>query len=88
MSWDVRVAKQAAKALDKLPKAVWPRIARAIDELEADPHQGDVLSLLGSEWKGCYRKRVRPYRVIFSLDHAACTVTVLDVLRRSEKTYR
>lgn len=86
--WDVRLAKQALKALDKIPRSMWPRVERAIDELADDPRRGDVLPLQGAEWQGCFRKRVGSFRVIFTLDHAARVLTVIDVLRRSEKTYR
>jgi len=37
---------------------------------------------------GCLRKRVGAYRIIFTIDHEASEVTVLAILRRSEKTYR
>jgi mRNA-degrading endonuclease RelE of RelBE toxin-antitoxin system len=47
-----------------------------------------LTALKGSEWKGCFRKRVGDYRMIFTLDHDAHAVMVLAVLRRSEKTYR
>jgi len=88
MPWDVKLAKSACRVLDKLPRGMWPRIERAIDDLARDPRLGDVLPHKGSEWKGCLRKRIGDYRIIFTLDHDAHVVMILAVLRRSEKTYR
>lgn len=88
MAWDVKLAKSATRELDKLPSAAWPRVERAIDELALDPNRGDVRPLHGPEWGDCLRKRVGAYRIIFTIDHAASEVTVLAILRRSEKTYR
>jgi len=67
---------------------MWPRMERAINDLARDPIKGDVLPLHGAEWKGCFRKRVGDHRIIFTQDHDAKVVTILAVLRRSEKTYR
>ena len=88
MPWDVKLARRAAKALDKVPREIWRRFERAIDDLADDPYTGDVLPLQGAEWAGCYRKRVGASRVIFTLDHTARVATVVDVLRRSEEAYR
>ena len=47
MPWDVTLAKSASRTLDKLPRGIWPRMERAIDELARDPAHGDVLPLKG-----------------------------------------
>jgi mRNA-degrading endonuclease RelE of RelBE toxin-antitoxin system len=56
--------------------------------MEADPLAGDVLPLKGSEWKDRFRRRVGPYRIIFTLNHKAMIVAISAILLRSEKTYR
>lgn len=48
----------------------------------------DVIPLKGTEWKGYYRKRVGPYRIIFTLNRKAMTVAISAILIRSEKLYR
>jgi mRNA-degrading endonuclease RelE of RelBE toxin-antitoxin system len=45
-------------------------------------------ALKGGEWKGIFRKRVGPFRLFFFADHTAKRVTVIRVIRRTEKTYR
>jgi mRNA-degrading endonuclease RelE of RelBE toxin-antitoxin system len=56
--------------------------------MQADPFRGDTKALKGNEWKGLYRKRVGPFRIIFTADRPGSTVGIAAILRRSEKTYR
>ena len=81
MNWTVELSASAIKELKRLPR---DRQA----QMESDPLAGDVIPLKGREWKGHYRKRVGPYRIIFTLDRPAMTVAVSAILIRSEKTYR
>jgi mRNA-degrading endonuclease RelE of RelBE toxin-antitoxin system len=88
MNWAVELSASAIKELKKLPRDRQAQIERAIDEMESDPMAGDVIPLKGSEWKGRFRKRVGPYRIIFALDSKTLTVAVSAIFIRSEKTYR
>jgi mRNA-degrading endonuclease RelE of RelBE toxin-antitoxin system len=88
MTWAVELSAAAEKDLKRLPRDRQARIERAIDELEEDPFGGDVKALRGPEWKGRYRKRVGPYRIIFTVDREVSAVAVSAILIRSEKTYR
>jgi mRNA-degrading endonuclease RelE of RelBE toxin-antitoxin system len=88
MNWAVELSASAIKELKKLPRDRQGQIGRAIDEMEADPMAGDVISLKGPEWKNRFRRRVGPYRIIFTLDRKAMTVAISAILIRSEKTYR
>jgi mRNA-degrading endonuclease RelE of RelBE toxin-antitoxin system len=88
MRWAVELSAAAEKDLTRLPPDRPARIERAIDEMEENPFAGDVRSLKGPEWKGRYRKRVGPYRIIFTVNHRTTAVAISAVLIRSEKTYR
>jgi mRNA interferase RelE/StbE len=88
MTWAVELSAAAEKDLKRLPRDRQVRIERAIDELEENPFAGDVKALKGPEWKGRYRKRAGPYRIIFTVDRNALAVAVSAILIRSEKTYR
>lgn len=88
MTWAVELAAAAEKDLKRLPRDRRARIERAIDEMEENPFGGDVKALKGPEWKGRYRKRVGPYRIIFTVDHKIKAVAVSAILIRSGKTYR
>jgi mRNA-degrading endonuclease RelE of RelBE toxin-antitoxin system len=88
MAWAVELSATAEKDLNRLPRDRQARIERALDEMELNPFAGDVKALSGPEWKGRYRKRVGPYRIIFSVDHGVSAVAISAILIRSEKTYR
>lgn len=88
MNWAIELSASAVKELRQLPRDRQMRVEHAIDEMEADPLVGDVKPLKGQEWKGRYRKRVGPYRIIFTMDRLARSVAISRILIRSEKTYR
>ena len=88
MAWAVEFSASAEKELKRLPRDRQARIAHAIDEMEVNPLAGDVKALQGPEWKGRFRKRVGPYRIIFSVDHKVKLVAISAILIRSGKTYR
>lgn len=88
MIWDVRLAKAAAKQLEKLPPDYRTLLLKKLNEMRADPFQGDVQLLKGKQHKGRYRKRVGRYRIIFTPDHDNRVVGVSAILLRDEKTYR
>jgi mRNA interferase RelE/StbE len=87
MSWAADLSRSAERQLAGLPQRFQERIARAIDELEADPFRGDVLPLRG-RYQGRYRKRVGRYRIIFRLRHDERIVEISAILSRDERTYR
>lgn len=88
MTWAVEVSETAEKDLKRFPRDRRLRIERAIDLMEQDPFAGDVKPLKGPEWKGRYRRRVGPYRIIFTVDHQARRVEISTILIQSEETYR
>jgi mRNA-degrading endonuclease RelE of RelBE toxin-antitoxin system len=88
MIWAVELSAAAEKDLQCLPRDRQARIERAIDEMEENPFAGDVKPLKGPEWKGRYRKRVGPYRIIFTVDHKTRAAAISAILIRSGKTYR
>jgi len=87
MSWASELSRSAERQLSRLPRREQERIARAIDELEADPFQGDVRPLRGRH-HGRYRKRVGRYRIIFLLRHDERIVEISAILPRDDRTYR
>jgi mRNA-degrading endonuclease RelE of RelBE toxin-antitoxin system len=88
MAWSVELSHAAEKEFKKIPHDRRTRIARAIDELERNPLAGDIIPLKGPEWSGRYRKRVGPYRIIFTINRTTTTIAISGILVRSEKTYR
>ena len=88
MSWACELTSDAERDLRELPRAIQDRVARVLEQLGAEPFQGDVKPLKGREWKGVFRRRAGAYRILFTANHKTNTLFVLRILLRSEKTYR
>ena len=88
MAWTVVLAKDAVKELDKLPADRRDLLLKHLGEMRDDPFRSDVKPLKGKEWKGRYRKRIGPYRLIFVPRHAERVVEISAILTRSERTYK
>lgn len=88
MAWIVRLSRDAARQLRRLPQDQQALIRERLREMRDDPLRGDVIPLKGTRWQGRYRKRVGRYRIIFMLHHAEQVVEVSAILLRDEQTYR
>ena len=88
MSWTCNLARSAAKTLRALPTERQAQIACAIEEMEEDPTQGDVRPIKSGKLRRALRKRVGPYRIIYSVDPATRRVDIAAILVRDEATYR
>jgi mRNA-degrading endonuclease RelE of RelBE toxin-antitoxin system len=88
MSWNVDLAREAAKQLKAIPPDRRERILKDVRELAEDPFRGLVKPLKGKEFKGRYRKVSGRYRIIFKPTYATRTVEVLLILLRNERTYQ
>jgi mRNA-degrading endonuclease RelE of RelBE toxin-antitoxin system len=54
--------------------------------MRADPLSGDVVPLKAG-YRGAFRRRVGPWRIIFSVKIADKIVVVHDIRRRTSTTY-
>ncbi len=88
MNWVCDLTDDAKRDLRDLPKPVQKRFARVLEQMQADPFQGDVKALRGEEWKGVFRRRLGNYRILFVPESGPRILRVLRILIRSEKTYR
>ncbi|MDP3772515.1 MAG: type II toxin-antitoxin system RelE/ParE family toxin [bacterium] len=88
MNWRSELSREAERQLARLPRDIQKRIGRAIDTLEVDPFQGDVISLKGRQWHGRYRKRVGRYRIIFMAHRDTRVIEISAILVRGEQTYK
>jgi mRNA-degrading endonuclease RelE of RelBE toxin-antitoxin system len=87
MSWACNLSRQAAKQLRSLPRDRLEQVARAIDEIGEDPTLGDVRPIKSGRFKGALRKRIGPYRIVYSIDPGARKVDVAAILTRGDTTY-
>ena len=88
MTWTVRLSRDAARQLRRLPQDQQALIRPRLREMRDDPLHGDVIPLKGRRWQGRYRKRVGRYRIIFVANHVERIVEVAAILLRDEQTYR
>ena len=77
--YHIVLKKRAKKFLDKLPANERARLVREIEKL---PDGEDIKRLKGYE--GVLRLRVGPYRIIYTVDHGALIVTVIDAGSRGQ----
>jgi len=54
MQWTIRLAKEAARQLEKVPRDYQALLRKKLREMAEDPFRGDVVPLKGKEWKGWY----------------------------------
>jgi mRNA interferase RelE/StbE len=81
--FQIAYSHSALKGLRRLPANWRTRIAAKIAAVANDPHgpQPQVKSLAG---RGDFRLRVGDWRILYRLDDATRTMTVLDILKRDE----
>jgi len=87
MNWACNLSRQAAKQLRSLPRDRLGQVARAIDEIGEDPTLGDVRPIKSGRFKGALRKRIGPYRIVYSINPDAREVDVAAILTRGDTTY-
>ena len=71
----IEISRTAEKQLKKLPRDLQRRLARAMEELAADPHPPGSRKLTGHD--DVYRVRVGTYRVIYSVARRKLIVIIL-----------
>ena len=81
-SFEIEWKRAAAKELRKLPTDLMVRIVAAVEALAADPRPVGARKLAGSEHT--YRIREGSYRVIYEVDAARLTITIIRVAHRRE----
>jgi mRNA interferase RelE/StbE len=80
-SYRVLIKRSAAKELETLPPKARSRVAAKIAALAATPRPPGVEKLSGEEK---YRVRQGDYRVLYAIDDAAATVTIVKIGHRRD----
>lgn len=79
--WRIVLTRSAAKSLERVDKSTQRRLRDAIDKLM----EGDIKKLRGRENE--YRLRAGDYRVVFTPNHGAQMLTILQIFHRG-RNYR
>ncbi len=77
--------RKVRRQLDQIHEPDFSRIARAIVELEDNPRPPGCRKLRDLEG---WRVRMGDWRIIYHIDDEARLVTIVEVRRRREDTYR
>lgn len=90
MRYRFEFSTESQKQLSQFPRDVQERLARAIDDLESkdDSQWSNVKALQGAQWKGRFRKKVGPYRIIFRKFPDRGLAEISTMLIKSKDTYR
>lgn len=84
-NWVLQIDPTVLKALKKFPPKDVRRIVVAIENLPANPYQGDIQKMRGEE--NVWRRRVGSYRFFYEILSEENTVHVFHVERRTTQTY-
>lgn len=85
MRYSLLLTRSAQKDLEVLPPEVLRRVDQALEALADNPFlPGKVKKLKGNAHPPVYRLRVGDYRVLFTVDPEAKTLTVARIKHRRE----
>ncbi len=80
--WDVLVAPSARRQIDRLPISFAAAVIETLDAIASNPQR--LGKPLRFELEGCRSARRGPYRIIYRIDDATRSVTVLAVAHRAD----
>lgn len=80
-------SRKAAKSFLKIPIKDAEKIKEAVIKLQKKPDSRGVIKLKIVP-VGHYRYRAGSYRIIFDIDNKRKILEILDIVRRSEDTYK
>ncbi|HYM45094.1 MAG TPA: type II toxin-antitoxin system RelE/ParE family toxin [Solirubrobacteraceae bacterium] len=80
--WHVRVTAPARRQIDRLPIAVAAAVIETLDAIASNPRR--LGKPLRFELTGRWSARRGPYKIIYSIDDATHTVSVLAVAHRAD----
>ncbi len=81
MSYRLLILRRAQKELSDLPRTVYDRIKYVIGKLADDPRPRGSRKLTGREG---WRIRVGEYRIIYEINNANHSVTILHIGHRRD----
>jgi mRNA interferase RelE/StbE len=81
MPYHLDYTPAAAKAIERLPRALQRRVLVRLELLTVDPRSPGTIKLTGQD---AYRIRIGDYRVIYAIEDRRLVVLVVDVGHRRE----
>lgn len=81
-SYQIEIARTAAKDLRGIDRKWIPMVVAAIETLESDPRPAGCKKLVGSDHT--YRLRVGDYRVVYDIHDAMLIILVVRIRHRRD----
>lgn len=81
-SYQIKIKPSAAKELEKLPRAIIPKIVTVINELAENPFPQGVKKLTGFD--RTYRIRVGEYRILYNLYDDILVIEIIRIRHRKD----
>jgi mRNA interferase RelE/StbE len=81
-SWDLLVAPPARRQIDRLPISVAAAVMETLDAIASNPQR--LGKPLRFELEGYLSARRGPYRIIYRIDDATRSITVVAVAHRAD----
>lgn len=85
MNWILKIDPKAEKVLRWLKDKDRRLISQALDAMMADPFFGDIVRLHNE--RSAWRRRVGNYRIFYDVYIDNKIVAVVEISRRTSKTY-
>lgn len=85
--YEVIFSRRAEKAFLDLPDRYARQVREAIDKLRENPYSRGTVKLQNAP-VAQYRYRAGDYRILSDIDDENQVIELLDIRRRSERTYR
>jgi mRNA-degrading endonuclease RelE of RelBE toxin-antitoxin system len=80
--WDVLVMAPARRQIDRLPISVAAAVIETLATIATNPQR--LGKPLRFELEGCHSARRGPYRIIYRIDDATRSITILAVAHRAD----
>lgn len=81
-SWEVLVAPPARRQVERLPMSVAAAVMETLDAIASNPRR--LGKPLRFELEGYLSARRGPYRIVYRIDDATRSITVLAVAHRAD----
>ena len=85
MTWSLIITNPATRDLRKVPRPDVEHINATFEEMRADPYDGDIKFLKGTN--RTLRRRAGDWRILFEVRAEQRLVIILAVSRRNSNTY-
>lgn len=82
--YELVLTRKAQKVYEQVDESLAERLNRCFEQLQESPYNHPNIKRLRGSLTGCLRYRVGDWRVVYQIDEAQQSITVLLIAHRSE----